>query len=60
MKNQKIAKNNMPVKTSQVRIGRTTYIVSAYNCVFDEKDVKSKIERLIKNDIAKKTFDNSF
>ncbi len=53
-------KSNMPVKTSQVKIGNTIYIVSAYNCVFDEKAVKSKIERLIKNDIAKKTFDNSF
>ncbi len=56
----KNSKRNMPVKTSQVKIGRTTYIVSTYNCVFDEKTVKSKIERLIKNDIAKKTFDNSF
>lgn len=56
----KNSKSNMPVKTSQVKIGKTTYIVNAYNCVFDEKAVKSKIERLIKNDIAKKIFDNSF
>lgn len=52
--------SDMPMKTSEVQKGKTTYIVECFNCDFDEKAVKSKIERLIKNETVKKTSDGSF
>lgn len=53
------SKSDMPMKTAEVKKGNTTYIVECFNCSFDEKAVKSKIERLIKNETAKKTFSGS-
>lgn len=52
-------KSDMPMKTAEVKKGKTTYIVECFNCGFDEKAVKSKIARLIKNETAKKTFGGS-
>lgn len=52
----KTPKPDMPSLTSQVKKGKTTYIVECHNRGFDENAVKSKIERLIKNETAKKFF----
>lgn len=54
------SKSDMPMKTAEVKKGKTTYIIECFNCGFDEKAVKSKIARLIKNETAKKTFSGSF
>ena len=47
--------NSETDKTTEVKIGNTTYIVSSVKAQFTKQAVKTKIERLIKNAAVKKS-----
>lgn len=38
--------------TSEKKIGTTTYVVNSFCCDFPEEVIKSKISRLIKNELS--------
>lgn len=50
---QTITNSDAPVTVRERQIGNTTFIVKSFSRDSDKNKILSKIERLIKNDIAK-------
>ena len=50
---QTITNSTAPVTVRERQIGNTTFIVKSFSRDSDKNKILSKIERLIKNDIAK-------